>query len=293
MTDDFMRMALRELEQASYSHEQWAERLYGTLICRAVPDEADLRSDAHRLCAFGHWYYQTGSVALGSHPGFREIGMEHERMHQCATKLLKASRSGVAVAPADYQRFVAALKDMNLEIATVREDLRKALFNLDPLTGAPSRAGMLSALREQQKLIRRGGVCSVAMLDLDHFKTINDEYGHMLGDKVLIGVARCVMEHLRPCDQFYRYGGEEFLICLPDTDVAAGRDLLSRVIEEVTALPFEVECKQAFHISASVGVADLDQKQPVERSIDRADKALYMAKAQGRNRVITWDGSMG
>lgn len=292
ISDEFMRIALRELEQASYHHEQWAEKLHGTLICRAVPDEADLGGDAHCRCRFGQWYYQTGSIALKNHPGFHEIGIEHERMHKCAAHLLRSSTDGGVVARADYERFVGALKRMNLEMSNVRDELQRALFNLDPLTGAPSRIGMLTALREQQEYVRRSHDCVVAMLDLDHFKSINDNYGHMVGDKVLVEVARWVMAHLRPYDKIYRYGGEEFLICLPETDVATGRDILNRFIEGVAALPFSVEGKDGFSVTASVGLADLVPQQPVERTIERADRALYLAKAQGRNQVVTWDASM-
>lgn len=292
ISDEVMRMALRELEQASYHHEQWAEKLHGTLVCRAVPDDSDLGPDAHCRCRFGQWYYQTGSTALKNHPGFQEIGVEHERMHKCAAHLLRSSTEGGVVARADYERFVGALKRMNLEMSNVREELHRALFNLDPLTGAPSRIGMLTALREQQEYVRRSHDCVVAMLDLDHFKSINDNYGHMVGDKVLVDVARWVMGHLRPYDKLYRYGGEEFLICLPETDATTGDDILNRFIEGIAALPFKVEGKDSFRVTASVGLTDLGAYTPVERSIERADRALYLAKRLGRNRVVVWDASI-
>lgn len=292
ISNDFMRVALKELEQASYNHEQWAETLFGTLICRLAPDDRDISPDAHHMCRFGQWYYKTGAIALKNHPGFLEIGTEHERMHQCAMGLLRSSRDGEVIAIEDYERFVAAQKRMNLEIATVRNELQTALFNLDPLTGTPSRIGMLTALREQQEFVRRKHASSVAMLDLDHFKSVNDKYGHIVGDKVLIDVAHVIMAHLRPYDKVYRYGGEEFLICFPDTDVVTSNDILNRFIEEIAALPFEVTGKETFHITASAGLASLDEDLPVERSIDYADKALYAAKTQGRNRVVIWDPSM-
>lgn len=292
ISDELMRMALRELEQASYHHEQWSEKLHGTLVCRAVPDMTDLEPDAHCLCRFGQWYYHTGSIALRNHPGFQEIGAEHERMHRCAAHLLRSSRDGGVVARADYERFVGALKRMTLEMSNLREELQRALFNLDPLTGAPSRIGMLIALREQQEYVRRSHACVVAMLDLDHFKSINDNYGHMVGDTVLVEVARWIMAHLRPYDKIYRYGGEEFLICLPETDAATGYDILKRFIAGIAALPFAVEGKDGFRVTASVGLADLGAHMPVERSIERADRALYLAKGQGRNRVVSWDASM-
>jgi diguanylate cyclase len=292
MSDEQMRTALKELEQALYNHDQWAETLYGTLICRLAPDDRDLSRDAHHNCRFGQWYYKSGGIALGNHPGFAEIGLEHERMHQYATSILRSSVDGVPISIKDYERFVSALKRLRLEIASVQRELEGALFSLDPLTGTPSRVDMLRKLREQQEFVRRNHTCAVAMMDLDHFKSINDNYGHSVGDKVLTGFAHYIMARLRPYDKIFRYGGEEFLICLPDTDAQTGLGIVDRLRNDLASLPFETENKGSFHVTVSFGLAPLDAELSVERSIDRADKALYVAKSRGRNRVVGWDASM-
>lgn len=292
MPDDVMHSVLKELEQATYNHDHWAEALHGTLICRLTPDERDVSTDAHHKCRFGQWYYKAGANSLKNHPGFAEIGVEHERMHQYATSLLLSSVNDVPISLNDYERFVTAMKRLRLEIATLQRDLEVALFNLDPLTGTPSRVEMLRVVREQQQFVRRGHSCTLAMMDLDHFKSINDDYGHLVGDKVLKDFAHYVMAHLRPYDKVFRYGGEEFLICLPDADMQTGLEIVGRFGEELASLLFKAEGKEAFHVTVSFGVAPLDGQLPVEQSIDRADKALYVAKAQGRNRAIGWDASM-
>lgn len=292
MPDEQMRTALKELEQASYNHDQWAETLYGTLICRLTPDDRDTDRNAHHTCRFGQWYYGSGNAALKNYPGFSEIGLEHERMHQYATSLLRASVDGVPISIKDYERFLTALKRLHLEISSVQRELESALFNLDPLTGTPSRLGMLSKLREQQEFVRRNHACTIAMMDLDLFKSVNDKYGHLVGDKVLIGFAHYIMAHLRPYDKVFRYGGEEFLICLADTDLETGSVIIERMREELASLPFEADGKVSFNVTVSFGIALLDADISVEQSIDRADKALYVAKAKGRNRVVSWEPSM-
>jgi diguanylate cyclase len=292
ISDEQMRAALKEFEQASYNHDQWAETLYGTLICHLTPDERDTCHDSHRQCRFGQWYYKQGIAALKDYPGFAEIGLEHERMHQYATSLLRSSVNGVPISIKDYERFVSALKRLHLEIATVQRELESSLFNLDPLTGTPSRVGMLSKLRELQEFVRRDHDCAVAMMDLDFFKSVNDKYGHLVGDKVLVDFARYIMAHLRPYDRVFRYGGEEFLICLSDTDLQAGHDIIDRLREELGSLQFDGNGQGPFHSTVSFGVALLDGNAPVEQSIDRADKALYVAKSTGKNRVAIWDESM-
>ncbi len=224
LPDDQIRKAVKELEQASHNHDQWAEMLFGTLICRLPPDERDTNAEAHRMCRFGQWYYKFGVAVVERHPGFAEIGLAHERMHQYAGSLLRATADDIPISINDYERFVSALKRMRLEIETVRRELEDALHNLDPLTGTPSRLGMLTKLREQGELVKRNvHACVVAMMDLDRFKSVNDNYGHLIGDKVLVDAAGYIMAHLRPYDKVFRYGGEEFLICLPDTDLQEGR----------------------------------------------------------------------
>lgn len=292
LSNEQMRTALKEFEQAIYTHHQWAETLYGTLICRLTPDGRDIGREAHLTCRFGQWYYKSGRVALGEHPSFAEIGLEHERVHQYAASLLRMSVDGTPISITDYERFVTALKRLSLEMSSVQHELEHDLFNLDPLTGTPSRVEMLSKLREQQELVRRDRPCVVAMMDLDHFKSVNDQYGHLVGDKVLIGIAQYVMCHLRPSDKIFRYGGEEFLIFLTDTDVEAGLAIIDRFRHELATLPFESNTNGAFHITVSFGVAALDPDVAVERSIERADKALYAAKRSGRNRAINWNASM-
>src|SRR5580765_5848260 len=90
---DQLRKALSSLEQASYNHDQWAEAIHGTLVCRLAPDERDLAGDADHRCRFGQWYYEVGHDFLGQHPGFEAIGIEHARMHQFATTLLRSAMS--------------------------------------------------------------------------------------------------------------------------------------------------------------------------------------------------------
>ena len=289
---DQLRKALSSLEQASYNHDQWAEAIHGTLVCRLAPDKRDLAGDADHRCRFGQWYYEVARDFLGQHPGFEAIGIEHARMHQFATTLLRSAVSDEKVEIEHYEHFVTARKRLILETTALQRELGEALNNLDPLTGTTSRVGMLIMLREQQELVKRGAhSCIVAMMDLDHFKKTNEKYGHIVGDKVLIDVSHCMMTQLRPYDRVFRYGGEEFMIFLPNTDLQAGHTIISKVREAIGSLPHEANGNVISHVTASFGLTLLAPDIPVEQSVDRADKALFVAK-EGRNRVVTWDSSM-
>jgi diguanylate cyclase (GGDEF)-like protein len=153
---------------------------------------------------------------------------------------------------------------------------------------------MVSELREWRALAKRGvKQCCVAFMDLDRLKEINDTHGHQVGDLALIGAVRYVTEHLRPCDKVFRYGGDEFLISLPGADLAVGQAVIARVREGLASRLLVVGPGGiALHVTASFGLALLDPDISVMESIDRADQALLLAKAAGRNRIISWDPSV-
>lgn len=293
LSNEQLHASLKALEQALYNHENWSEQLFATLVCRQPAHPDDLHPDAHRLCRFGQWYYATGNSDFQHHPGAGEIETKHEQMHQYAARMLRIAAQGEAIPLEEYHRFLNAMKNLRLEIATVQRDLGEALHHLDPLTGTPSRTGMLSKLREQHALAtRKIQSCSVAMIDLDHFKSINDQYGHLVGDKVLASFARHVMSNLRPYDKIFRYGGEEFLICLPATDLETAYALTDRLRSGFADLPHEADGHDIFHVTVSFGLSLLDPQLSVESAIDRADKALYSAKRNGRNRTVVWDDTL-
>ena len=293
MSDEEIRSALKELDLASYNHLQWAEALNNTLICRTSPDPRDLSADAHHNCKFGQWYDKAGYGALNHLAGFEGMGVEHERMHRSATILLRSLADGAAILAEDYQRFVGSLKQLQLQISIVHRELTDALLNLDPLTGIPNRSRMMTKLREQHTAAKdQARSCVVAMMDLDDFKSVNDKYGHDVGDRVLIAIAHYVMEHLRPDDKVFRYGGEEFLLVFPDTGLQEAVGILDRLRNELASLKHRVHGEEIVRVTVSVGLTQMDAEAPAQVSVDRADKALYAAKAAGRNRTVAWDASM-
>lgn len=128
------------------------------------------------------------------------------------------------------------------------------------------------------------------MFDLDRFKRVNDAYGHAVGDQVLAGLAVRWGEELREVDLLGRYGGEEFVALLPETDLAGGRRIAERLRQVVEQTVIDTG-EEPVTITLSLGVAELDEKcADLETLIERADQALYAAKQAGRNRVRVWPG---
>jgi diguanylate cyclase (GGDEF)-like protein len=175
------------------------------------------------------------------------------------------------------------------ELFRAREALRHQTLH-DGLTSVLNRTGALEALGAEVSAVRAGNGSSlcVVMFDLDHFKRINDTWGHAAGDLVLRGVAQRVGASLRATDRLGRVGGEEFLILLQGSDRATAWAMAERVRTRIGAEPFYFG-EIAISVTASVGFCWLDDVNRADSLIALADQALYRAKNQGRNRVVEAD----
>lgn len=127
---------------------------------------------------------------------------------------------------------------------------------------------------------------SILMIDLDHFKRVNDEHGHTVGDQVLFQAARRIEFALRPGDLCARYGGDEFCVLLPGVDLPLATGIAQRICASVARQPFALSSGATLAVSVSIGVACWDQQELLDALLHTADGALYQAKRQGRNRVI-------
>ncbi len=153
----------------------------------------------------------------------------------------------------------------------------------DPLTKIYNRLHFAHFLdAEIDKVKRYGGKFSIIFFDLDHFKRVNDSYGHLVGDDVLASITNIVSRANRSADIFARYGGEEFIILTPETNLSGAFIHAERLRNDIDKFKFDT----IGHITSSFGVTEFDSEaDSVETLLDRADKALYMAKEFGRNRV--------
>lgn len=293
VTRDELQSVIAQLKEAFNNHQQWYGTLIRTVMCKLPSDKHDTSEEPHTECRFGQWYYSSAPEKIRKHPGFIALGEEHKRLHHMAKLLLVTAGADNTITPLDYDNFANALDRLRLEIGALERELENSLFNHDALTGAITRFGILPTLREQQELVKRHAQhCYIAMMDLDNFKGVNDLYGHAAGDKVLSESVRYLIRNLRPYDKVFRYGGEEFLLCLPYTEMTSGVERISELNAGLAKLEIDIGKETPIHIKASFGLALLDPDATVEQSIDRADKALYAAKAAGRNRVLLWDSSM-
>ena len=184
------------------------------------------------------------------------------------------------------QTLGAKIKTMEIEAETNRNTLeahrQKALH--DPLTELPNREAYNErAAAEVQRWQRYGRPLTIAIFDIDHFKQVNDTYGHQAGDRVIKVIGRSIAKRLREVDFFCRYGGEEFVALMPETGSAIALEVLEKVREAIANTAFNYK-DQSMSITLSVGVTEFKADDVLETAFERADQALYAAKSSGRNR---------
>lgn len=173
---------------------------------------------------------------------------------------------------------------------TQRKNLERELQRLattDMLTGMTNRRAFLDlAERTYAQSRRKGTAMCLLMLDLDHFKSVNDRFGHLEGDRVLVAFTQAVRAQLRGSDTVGRLGGEEFCVLLPQTDTASAAEVATRILAGTRAMCLETVAGEAFSITVSAGLATLlASDKSLHRLLDRADQSLYSAKRSGRDRL--------
>ncbi|WP_415889887.1 diguanylate cyclase [Neptuniibacter sp. SY11_33] len=163
----------------------------------------------------------------------------------------------------------------------------KRLATYDDLTGIYNRREGRKQLKKLcQEAVRKERPISVILLDIDNFKEINDTYGHDTGDIALKQVAQCLDRYSRAHDFVCRYGGEEFMIILPETDSKAALKIGERYLETLRDMEIQIISSEVLHLTASIGVGELDKEfTDRELMLKQADLALYRAKANGKNQV--------
>lgn len=185
--------------------------------------------------------------------------------------------------PRDFSEAEIAILESFARIVIDELELRE-IASIDALTGTLSRRGWTKAAEaEVSRIARYHRDCGLLILDIDHFKAVNDQFGHDIGDEVLKQFVAIVSSQLRETDVMGRLGGEEFAILLPETDLAAAKALADRICAALRDAP--MDCLSGRNCTVSAGASVIDAATGLERAMRFADEALYRAKAGGRDRV--------
>lgn len=248
------------------------------------------------LCEFGAWLHHEGDKVVDDKTLLSEIHQSHDELHQTSKIISKVlERQKV-----DYHKLYNYLQkaevlslNMGNSIALINNVITNIESTKDPLTGALNRRVLDKILYNQLDIIKvTNTYLSMVLIDIDHFKTINDTYGHVAGDEVLEQFYTLLHSELRSSDFILRYGGEEFLLILPATSKKVVMKLMEKIRIKVMNHQFKT-AKNAISITASFGVVSVDatdfdttNAQTLKRFITAADDNLYLAKRHGRNCIV-------
>lgn len=242
--------------------------------------------------AYGMYYMSRRAMLLvcaGTLAGFAAvIGMHHVALRDAALLqdellslfLLATALPGFVLLAGRVRQLHSALYKAGLKIKNIEETARR-----DPLLGCYNRRFMVAALEEQKRLADLNGTpLCLAVIDLDHFKRINDEVGHLAGDEVLRSFANVARQSIRQFDVFGRYGGEEFLLILPHTPLAAAFNTVERIRDRAEKHQWSADLKAP--VTVSIGLTQYSGGESVLELFSRTDTAMYLAKRGGRNQVM-------
>lgn len=276
------------LDAAVEAHMEWSRRLLRCAVLRVSPGDDVLSAEAHRLCRFGRWFQSAYAQfeALDADAA-AAIAHEHEAMHAAVRAICDAvlkGQPGSAEALDTFERTQRAFID---QLAHVKTLALATAVRHDALTGLPMRYGIERdfALCRADAL-RHGERLWVLMLDIDHFKAVNDRYGHPAGDAVLVHFAQTLRKQLRKSEPLYRFGGEEFLVLLRTEDAAQALRAAERLRAAVARSPATLPDGRSLSVSFTAGLAPVGAEEELSTAVARADAALYRGKEAGRDRVV-------
>jgi diguanylate cyclase (GGDEF)-like protein len=274
------------LDDAAQAHMGWTHRVLRCAVLGISPGDDVLAEDAHCRCRFGAWFGQCRDRfdAIDAELT-RHLDLQHRRLHDAVRSIcshLLAHEAGDPVALDDFEQSQTA---MVADLARLKTEFLSRSARIDALTGLPLRYGVEEEyLRCRAQALRHGEHLVVLMMDVDHFKRVNDVHGHAVGDLALQHVADVLRGHCRGAEPLFRFGGEEFLALLQVADRDAAEQVVQRLLQALRDSPLQLTEGPVLGLRLSAGLAAAHANESMADVVDRADKALYAAKAAGRDR---------
>jgi diguanylate cyclase (GGDEF)-like protein len=289
--EQIARLSEKNLLAFFESHLHWMERLTAAVAQR---DLAAMPELDHERCAFGTWLHEEGPELIRDRAHYQHIVDLHRAMHQVAAEMKSVigGESGNLPVYALLKKAENYSLDLGNQIAMLNCMVIMSVYSKDPMTGLLTRRTLDRIMITQLEVSRATETpFCLLMCDIDHFKRINDEHGHPVGDRAILHFVKLVRESVRQSDMVFRFGGEEFLIVLPSTTYEQGMRLAEQIRARLNATPMQIEGK-VLEIRASFGLLEGNGNKVsfiddtlVQELIKECDQRLYLAKHRGRNQV--------
>lgn len=288
-TFDYKEFVLA-LDKAQQAHFEWNRRILRCAVLHTLPDKDVIDQDAHLVCDFGRFLIAHEIAFTSINPECAEqLFAVHQTMHDAIRQIALPISQGQAGAPEDLCVFESSQATLIEHLQYFKTQAVYSYAQIDSLTELPLRQRLIKDFESQQRKCN-GGNMALLFLDVDHFKSVNDVYGHNMGDEVLRSMAHHIHHHLNEQQTLYRYGGEEFVILVCDQ---GSPESVAEFAEQIRCLihktPIPLMNGENIHISATIGVAQAQGNEVLTSLIERADQAMYKGKRLGRNRVVEAD----
>lgn len=237
--------------------------------------------------SFLQWHERAKEALPKQQPILDRLAELHDHLHTSARLVLLKTPEGEALAISDYEKVLSRFDEFVTAVRRLERAFSEAAAGLDPLTGLRTRSGLQDDfMREVNRYKNAGTPFTLAIVDIDHFKNINDSFGHDTGDKVLVGIANTLLRHIRTYDDAYRLGGEEFLLVLKGLDGEAATPIVERLRAAIARADLKAPDGTPLNVTASFGFTSIKTGKTLDELLNLADQALYRAKREGRNRSV-------
>ncbi len=286
-TDSF----IVEFDAAIEAHMEWTRRILRCAVLHTSPGEDVLAPMAHTLCRFGRWFtLNKAHFEAIDADSVQHVNTVHKAMHDSIRAICADVMTGRPGQNIDLETFERSQSELLTLLARLKTQTLSNAVRHDPLTGLPLRYGIESDFTLCQNDARRNRtLLYVAMIDIDHFKRINDTYGHPEGDMVLRHLANTLKRALRSNDPLYRFGGEEFLWLMRCESAEEAEQSARRIVAQIGTTPVPISNGEQITLTATLGLAQVGEQEDIASAIKRADLALYEGKNTGRNRYVIAD----
>ncbi len=277
------KLISEDLKNLRIDHVRWLKLFNKQLICHIYDKKFNID---HLNCKFGQWYRNVTNENLTANNDFNYLGYTHKELHDKASNIFQKHINKKRIPEEEYDDLIQAEIIFLTSLDIIYTAINSTMYSIDDLTQLPNRALFYSILeKEYAKLIREDNKNCIVFVDIDHFKKVNDTYGHPAGDIVLKKIAEKLSLSIRAYDSIGRYGGEEFLIFLPKTHIIEAKEIIERIRKKIQDLVININSELSINVTCSFGLSSFTLDKSLSEIIQNADKALYMAKENGRNKV--------
>ncbi len=276
-----------ELDAAVAAHLDWVRRVLRCAVLQSTPGEDVLSGHAHTLCRFGAWFASKRSHFERLDTAATErVDAVHESMHDAIRTICNTVLGGQPAQHGDLDVFERTQSELLALLARFKTLVLSSAQRHDPLTGLPLRHSIEYDFTLYQMDARRNqNQFYVVMIDVDHFKRINDTYGHPVGDTMLCHLTETLKGTLRGNEPLYRYGGEEFLLLMQCKSGDEAASLAGRLVATVRETPASAG-GVCVNLTVTLGVAEVGELESLASAVQRSDAALYEGKHAGRDRYV-------